>query len=202
MISQSRTHEPKIKRHLIPPETNFLLTTCGEACSCKDYSSAPKVYVREIFGFLLQDRTIDTGAGGICWVHVHPPVLQDGRISRWLVNCSFSCGKTKAEQGTSNMKAEDSIWLQCKNSHNKGACVNRKFDLQALIFIGWVLALGIHYTLVFGMYPFHRDGRISMSTEMDALYNATHRTVWAVSLGWIVFACANGMGGAYRTRNG
>ena len=34
-----------------------------------------------------------------------------------------------------------------------------------------------------------------MSTEMDALYNASHRTVWAVSLAWIVYTCAHGLGG-------
>ena len=55
--------------------------------------------------------------------------------------------------------------------------------------------MGLHYLLIFGMYPYYRDGGISMSTEMDALYNATHRTMWAISLAWIVYTCAHGLGG-------
>ena len=67
--------------------------------------------------------------------------------------------------------------------------------MQVCVCVGWTVALGLHYLLIFGMYPYYRDGRISMSTEMDALYNATHRTIWAIGLAWIVYACAHGLGG-------
>ena len=67
--------------------------------------------------------------------------------------------------------------------------------MQVWVCVGWIVELGLHYLLIFGMYPYYRDGGIGMSTEMDALYNATHRTVWAISLAWIVYACAHGLGG-------
>ena len=49
--------------------------------------------------------------------------------------------------------------------------------------------------LIFGLYPCYKDGGISMSTEMDALFNASHKTVWALSLAWIVYACSHGLVG-------
>ena len=27
------------------------------------------------------------------------------------------------------------------------------------------------------------------------LYNATHRTVWGITLGWVIYACSTGLGG-------
>ena len=71
-----------------------------------------------------------------------------------------------------------------------------KKNLYLLTAILWLAALTLHYTLLFGMYPFHRDGaRYTMGPWGNAIYNATHRIAWSIVLGWIVFASAKGLGG-------
>ena len=64
----------------------------------------------------------------------------------------------------------------------------------------WIAALTAHYLLIFGVWPYYEDDKPleninNMDEELNALFLATQRTVWAASLGWIVFACVNGYGG-------
>ncbi len=71
-----------------------------------------------------------------------------------------------------------------------------KKNVYLLTGVLWLAALTLHYTLLFGMYPFHRDGAGStMGPWGNGVYNATHRIAWSVVLGWIVYASAKGLGG-------
>jgi len=40
-----------------------------------------------------------------------------------------------------------------------------------------------------------------MSTEVAALFNATHRSVWGACICWIVFSCVTGHGGMWTFLN-
>ena len=71
-----------------------------------------------------------------------------------------------------------------------------KKNLYLLTGILWLAALTLHYTLLFGKYPFYRDGALStMGPWGNAIYIATDRVVWSLVLGWIVYACSKGLGG-------
>lgn len=58
---------------------------------------------------------------------------------------------------------------------------------------GWITSLLILFLVLFGSYGWS----IGMQTHalINALHSATHRTVWAVGLAWIIYACASGQGG-------
>ncbi|XP_064459149.1 nose resistant to fluoxetine protein 6-like [Ornithodoros turicata] len=68
------------------------------------------------------------------------------------------------------------------------AKINR--PMQAAL---WALAAVIGFSVVFGPYKWYRGA--DYDTVDAVLYASTHRTAWAVSLGWVTFACATGRGG-------
>lgn len=57
----------------------------------------------------------------------------------------------------------------------------------------WALAAMIGFSVVFGPYKWYRGA--DYDTLDAVLYASTHRTAWALSLGWVTFACATGRGG-------
>ncbi|KAL5012342.1 hypothetical protein ScPMuIL_010893 [Solemya velum] len=61
------------------------------------------------------------------------------------------------------------------------------------VILGWCIASICILSVFFGLYEYMHGNRISI--EVDALYNSTHRIVWAIGLCWIIFASATGYGG-------
>ena len=63
-----------------------------------------------------------------------------------------------------------------------------------MVAAGWTVAIGTIVAIVYGLYDY-TQGEVELSNSTSAFYNAVHRTVWAVALGWVVFACVTGYGG-------
>ncbi|CAC5392295.1 unnamed protein product [Mytilus coruscus] len=59
--------------------------------------------------------------------------------------------------------------------------------------LGWGIATGVSMAVLYGLYDDMNGERLS--TEMSALYNTVHRTVWGACVAWVIFACATGYGG-------
>ncbi|CAN7993158.1 unnamed protein product, partial [Ixodes hexagonus] len=57
----------------------------------------------------------------------------------------------------------------------------------------WVLSAVIATVVIFGPYRWYTGA--PYGTADAILYAATHRTAWALSLGWMTYACATGRGG-------
>ncbi|XP_045202055.2 nose resistant to fluoxetine protein 6-like [Mercenaria mercenaria] len=61
-------------------------------------------------------------------------------------------------------------------------------------FVGWSVATAIAVSVLYGLYT--SDGSPpDFSNGVSALYNATSRTAWGLSVAWVIFACATGYGG-------
>ncbi len=58
----------------------------------------------------------------------------------------------------------------------------------------WAAAIAINVLLVYSQYPLYRD-RKQFDLTIGALYYATSKTAWALTLGYIVVACCTGNGG-------
>ncbi|GFR78026.1 nose resistant to fluoxetine protein 6 [Elysia marginata] len=62
--------------------------------------------------------------------------------------------------------------------------------------IGWLAATAVALAVIFGL---HKDlenaGEHAMSVAEAAFYNALASTAWAVSICWVIVACATGWGG-------
>lgn len=65
--------------------------------------------------------------------------------------------------------------------------------------LGWGVATGVSMAVLYGLYDDMNGERLS--TEMSALYNTVHRTVWGACVAWVIFACATGYGGNYMIYN-
>ncbi|XP_074595938.1 nose resistant to fluoxetine protein 6-like [Brevipalpus obovatus] len=62
------------------------------------------------------------------------------------------------------------------------------------IVLGWISAVTLNAGILLAMIP--ADNGYYVPSDLEAsLYSATSRTLWAVGLAWIVFACVNGKGG-------
>ncbi len=65
----------------------------------------------------------------------------------------------------------------------------------------WVLAIGMYWTLLYGMYPYNKDstgflvkGELS-PPYLEELEESTHKTVAVLCVAWILYACLTGWGG-------
>ncbi|XP_060562019.1 O-acyltransferase like protein-like [Ruditapes philippinarum] len=60
--------------------------------------------------------------------------------------------------------------------------------------VGWLIATAMAVSVLYGLYT--PDGTPpDLSNSVSALYNATSRTAWGISVAWVIFACATGYGG-------
>lgn len=57
----------------------------------------------------------------------------------------------------------------------------------------WILSTVIAVVVIFGPYRWYTGAPYDSADAI--LYAATHRTAWALSLGWMTYACATGRGG-------
>ena len=78
------------------------------------------------------------------------------------------------------------VLLQNKN------CRIRMSKLTVLI--GWCVATGSALAVLYGVYSYNHNGT-KMSGVATGFYKSLNRTVWSLSLSWVVIACASGYGG-------
>ncbi|XP_076346880.1 nose resistant to fluoxetine protein 6-like isoform X2 [Tachypleus tridentatus] len=69
----------------------------------------------------------------------------------------------------------------------------KNFLNKWLVLVGWLLATGICMCILYGMY--HANPGVKVS----AFYFSVSRTMWAVGLAWLIFACVTGHGGFINT---
>ncbi|KAG8239223.1 hypothetical protein J437_LFUL018821 [Ladona fulva] len=62
----------------------------------------------------------------------------------------------------------------------------------------WVLSTGCCLAVIFGAFGMMQKGYVYDVVE-SALYAGLHRTVWAIGLAWVIFACCHGHGGPVNT---
>ncbi|XP_068152868.1 nose resistant to fluoxetine protein 6-like [Drosophila tropicalis] len=64
-----------------------------------------------------------------------------------------------------------------------------------IIWIAWILSLGMIFTSLFSKYASAQWRAPAMSTLEESLYYTLTRVAWPLALCWIVFACLQGYGG-------
>ena len=62
------------------------------------------------------------------------------------------------------------------------------------VLIGWCIATGSALAVIYGLYYYNHNGA-TMSLVASGFYVSLCRTVWSMSLSWLVIACASGYGG-------
>ncbi|XP_060069287.1 nose resistant to fluoxetine protein 6-like [Ylistrum balloti] len=74
-----------------------------------------------------------------------------------------------------------------------------KYNMHWLLnLLGWAVATTLACLVLYGLYEPLR-GNETLSTEVSALYNTVHRSVWGACVCWVIFSCANGSGGFVNT---
>jgi hypothetical protein len=72
--------------------------------------------------------------------------------------------------------------------------ITKKHWMQVINCVGWMLATCVAIAVVYGLYT--PDGSTDkLNTDMSALYNATSRIAWSLSVAWVILSCASGYGG-------
>jgi len=66
-----------------------------------------------------------------------------------------------------------------------------KFE-KLLYGVGWIVAIGLGIAVIYGPYS-QNDYKWKMVDNL--IYGMFFRFVWAVAIGWVIFACHNGKGG-------
>lgn len=66
-----------------------------------------------------------------------------------------------------------------------------------IVAVIWLFASVCAVSVLFGLYDYNRGD--AMSQELSSLYTALARTVWALSVGWVIYACSTGYGGFVNT---
>lgn len=66
-------------------------------------------------------------------------------------------------------------------------------SFQYIVAVIWLFASVCAVSVLFGLYDYNRGD--AMSQELSSLYTALARTVWALSVGWVIYACSTGYGG-------
>ena len=68
-------------------------------------------------------------------------------------------------------------------------------NLQAVVFIGWTLAIGTALALVYGIYPYVYTVTRTMDTVESVFYMGFNRVLYACCIAWVIVACSAGYGG-------
>ncbi|CAG0905565.1 unnamed protein product, partial [Darwinula stevensoni] len=77
---------------------------------------------------------------------------------------------------------------------------DRKIQLRKeVVWLGWALSTGVALAILYGLKEPFRFGGKKLTPEMAAFYGGVHRTVWAMCIAWVVFACVHGYGGFVNT---
>jgi len=63
-----------------------------------------------------------------------------------------------------------------------------------LALIGWVLSIALNLTMVLSLYHYFNLEKF-MSDALSSVYGGLSRPAWALSVAWVIFACATGYGG-------
>ena len=66
---------------------------------------------------------------------------------------------------------------------------------QALLLLGWIVALGTMAAVVFSTYSQFKEGGEYWSASAHSAYDTLARPAWAAAVGWIVYTCSTGNGG-------
>ncbi|XP_033763400.1 nose resistant to fluoxetine protein 6-like [Pecten maximus] len=74
-----------------------------------------------------------------------------------------------------------------------------KYNMNKILnLVGWAVATTLACVVLYGLYEPIR-GNETLSTEVSALYNTVHRSIWGACVCWVIFSCANGSGGFVNT---
>ena len=60
--------------------------------------------------------------------------------------------------------------------------------------MGWILSVGISLAVIYGLVPY-LDQATEIPRAVTITYGSLHRTAWACSVAWIIYACIRGYGG-------
>lgn len=67
---------------------------------------------------------------------------------------------------------------------------------KSLIALGWTVSAVVGLAVLYGLTPYLDPSKVQ---EIDPIvkmtYGPLHRTAWAMSIAWIIFACSRGYGG-------
>lgn len=69
------------------------------------------------------------------------------------------------------------------------------FVFQLFYLIGWVWAIALGLTVVYGTWESSKLGGKPFNTAENIFYGSLSRLTWAIAVAWVVFACHNGFGG-------
>ena len=57
---------------------------------------------------------------------------------------------------------------------------------------GWLLAAGLNWGAVYGIYDFFTGKKDWRTHEADSVaYGGLHSISWAIGVGWVIVACQN-----------
>ncbi|CAH1802111.1 unnamed protein product [Owenia fusiformis] len=81
----------------------------------------------------------------------------------------------------------------------QGKITLRKPWKQLAIVLGWVLSATFMLVVVFATYSQNQPGVEKWNIGTYVFFETTKRYMWAIGLGWVVFACEAGYGGIINT---
>ncbi|VDK56794.1 unnamed protein product [Anisakis simplex] len=108
----------------------------------------------------------------------------------WTLAVVFASGIKNIRK---NSFASDGRLPLCLHCH---LCQHNQKYTKKFICIGWTLAVVFALSSLFGLYPALQGWKWPM---YHLIYGATHRLLWALAMGWIIYACHNRIGGLVDT---
>lgn len=70
------------------------------------------------------------------------------------------------------------------------------FIFQVLIAVGWFTSAVVGLAVLYGLAPYVDISKVpEIDPALKMTYGPLHRTAWAMSIAWIIFACTRGYGG-------
>nr|CAD7397974.1 unnamed protein product [Timema poppensis] len=97
-----------------------------------------------------------------------------------------------------NIKKEVALRVSYSSLMSSDRMKPRSGDLASICILGWVTSLLIQAAVIFGAYRLIQAD-YKYNVVEATLYGGLHRFAWALSVAWLVFACAKGYGGFINT---